>query len=176
MVGGAITAGTSLDFGSIACGNTKSASAFPTQTGTLAGSASVDLEFDCGDLTLGTAAGSSWTVAGTSHDGESPIVDASAGRLSIRSHDKDVSIPPFTENREDWQVTLPADVAMSVSTTLNAGSARLDLSGSGVESISSTVNAGSYDVDLGGSGVRRLASLVNAGSGTIEFPRGHVNG
>jgi hypothetical protein len=176
MVGGVITAGTSLDLGSIACGDTKSTTAFTTQTGTLAGSASVELEFDCGDLTLGTAAGSTWTVAGTSHDGESPIVDASAGRLLVRSRDKDVSVPPFTENREDWQVTLPADVAMSVSTTLNAGSARLDLSGSGVESISSTVNAGSLDIDLGGTGVRRLSLTVNAGSGTIDFPEADVNG
>jgi len=176
MVGGVITAGTSLDFGSIACGNAKSTTAFATETGALAPVASVELEFDCGDLTLGTAAGSTWTVAGTSHDGRAPIVDGSAGRLSVRSHDHDGAITPFTENREDWQVTLPSDVALTVSTTLNAGSARLDLSDSGVESISSTINAGSYVVDLGGTDVRRLSLTVNAGSGTIQFPEADVNG
>jgi hypothetical protein len=176
MVGGVITAGTSLDFGSIACGNTKSTTAFPTQSGTLAGTASVDLEFDCGDLSLGTAAGSSWTLAGTSHDGQSPVVDASAGRLSVRSHDENVAVTPFTEDRQDWQLTLPADVALTVSSTLNAGSARLDLHDSAVESISSTVNAGSFDADLAGTAVRRVGMTVNAGSGTLNFPEATVNG
>ncbi len=177
MVGGIITAGSGVDLGNVACGSTKSAASFASQSGTFdASDADVVLELDCGELTVDTAAGTGWTVAGTSSNGDGPTVRASSGRLEVRSRHRGTSFPPFTENRDDWSITLSSDTRTSISTTINAGSAQLNLAGAALDRLSTTVNAGSASLDLSGTTPTGLSMTVNAGSGTITFPDASVSG
>lgn len=177
MVGGAITAGSRLDFGTITCGSSKGTTSFSSQSGTFdASGVDVALELGCGELTVDTAAGTRWTVAGTSSDGRRPDISASGGALEVRSRDRGVSVPPFTESLDVWSITLPWDARMSVSTTVNAGSATLNLAGAALDSLSTTVNAGSARLDLSGTTPSRLSMTVNAGSGTITFPDASLSG
>ncbi len=177
LLGGVITAGGNVDLRNIACGSDRSTTPFATQTGSLGGGdARVELELNCGELVADTAPGTGWTVAGTSSDGDAPVIDASGDRLSVRSTQRGVSVPPFTENRDDWLITLPSATSMRVGTTVNAGSAKLNLGGSGTASSSTTVNAGDARIDLSGTPVQSVTMTVNAGSGSITFPDGSVRG
>ena len=54
---------------------------------------------------------------------------------------------------------------------MNAGRAELDLAGMQVPSVSASVNAGDADVDLSGTlGLERVSASVNAGSLSIALP------
>lgn len=176
MVGGIFGAGSSLNLGNIACsGDAKGGSAFPTQTGSFTSGGSVDLEFRCGDLAVATGTGSGWSVSGTSHDGVAPTVEAGGDRLSVRARDLGVSVFPFADTGESWQVTVPQGTS-DLSVTLNAGAGKLALDGSSVTRASATVNAGDLRLGLAGTPLGSVSMTVNAGSGAIDFPAADVNG
>jgi hypothetical protein len=177
MVGGLLGAGTAADFGGLTCSGGTGGTAFPTQTGSVAPGASVDVEFRCGDLSVGAASGDAWSVAGTSHDGARPEVDSSAQGLSVRARGGTaVSIPPFTENGESWQVSVPPSIG-SFDLTMNAGSGRVDLGGTSASTVSATLNAGDVRLGLGGAAsLSRISMTVNAGSAKLDLPTANVTG
>ena len=177
MVGGIISAGSGVDLGNVVCGSRTSATPFASRSGTFdAAAADVALELDCGELTVGVAAGSGWVIAGRSSDGNGPDTSATGGRLEVRSRHRGVSVPPFAGRLDVWSITLPSDIESSISTTVNAGSARLILAGASLDVLSTTVNAGSANLDLSGTTPSRLSMTVNAGAGTITFPDASLSG
>ncbi len=177
MVGGLIGAGTQADFGGLTCGGAKGGTAFATQTGSIAPGGSVNLEFRCGELSVGAGSGDGWSVAGTSHDGAQPDVVSSGQGLSVRSRDgANVSIPPFTENGESWQVAVPASIG-TFSLTMDAGSGRIDLGGTSTSTVSTTLNAGDVRLGLGKAAqLSRISLTVNAGSAKVDLPAANVSG
>jgi Domain of unknown function (DUF5668) len=149
--------------------------AFTTQTGTLGAGARVELELNCGDLTVGPAAGSTWTVAGTDRRGDGPDILAASDRLRVRSRDR--SGIGFVATGERWQVTLPADPAVTLNVSVNAGSARLDLTGAHVPDATVSVNAGEIRLNLSGAAeVGRLNASANAGSLRLSLPAASLTG
>ena len=84
MVGGLVATGFHGFPGINGCGG-GTANAFQTQSGTLGSSGRLTVEFDCGKLTLGTASGSSWQLAGKDGDGRAPEVSTVGDQVVIRS-------------------------------------------------------------------------------------------
>ncbi len=141
---------------------------YPEQTGTLGTSANVTIDVSCGKVTATASAGSDWRAAGTSGDGTSPRIDASAERLSVRWPARGGF---NAAGGASLDITLPRDPSTTLSTTVNAGSARLQLGEAHVTGMDVSVNAGDAHVDLSGAiGTTSVIASVNAGSLGISLP------
>jgi hypothetical protein len=158
--GAAIAAGAG---GFATCGNVSGSA--DTASGEFSGgSASVDLDLNCGDLTLGLADGSGWEAVTISEQGEAVSLTADTDSLQIRSGNGGF---PFDQDRQDWTVTLGRDVAYDLALSLNAAEGDADLSGGQFTRIDADPNAGSLQINLSGSQVEELDLQVNAGSLTL---------
>jgi hypothetical protein len=173
IVGG-IAATGSFGFGSICNGDRASGVAFPATSGALSDSARVVISQDCGDVTVGTVAGSTWSVSGVSPDGRQPRVESGSGALRIDSSEANVF---SLDGTTAWDVVLPRDPLLDVEIETNAGEARLTLAGARLSRLAIQRNAGSIDIDL-----REIAALaelrleVNAGSATLRLPAADLDG
>lgn len=160
---GAATGVTSCGFGG------GSGVAFPAQAGAFARDARVSLEMNCGEVTADAADGAGWTVNGTADDGRAPELRSDDARLVVRAPDQQ-GIAIGAEGSR-WQVTLPRDHAVDVELSVNAGLGDLDLAGMTVPGFTTSVNAGEARVDLSGArGTGRVDASVNAGSLVILLP------
>jgi len=176
MFGGLLAVGT--DFASFArsCGSDAASRTFGSQQGSLSGSAAVTLTFTCGDLTVGTTPGSSWSVSGAAGDGQAPRIDASTSRLDVRSRDSNGGIFGF-DARQSWNVSLPQDPLLDVSVTINAGTGSLGFAGAHVGTLSFQGNAGSATIDLSAvASARRVSVQFNAGSAKVSLPSATLTG
>lgn len=151
------------------CGSDRGhGSAFPASGGQLDSSARVTIDHDCGDLTIGTVAGSTWNVSGESTDGRPPLIDDGPNSLHVRSRD---GAPFDLGGTSIWNVIVARDPALDLSVTVNGGQSRITLAGAHVSALRIDANAGSIDVDL-----REVASVgdatidVNFGSATLRLP------
>lgn len=171
MGGGAIATG----FGGVSfasgCGSATPATAFATRTGEFGTTARADLVFNCGHLTLGTADGSAWSVAGSDRNGKGPSIDSNGGVLSVKTEEERAFFG--SQGRAVWNVTLPRTPVLAFGLTLNAGEGNLDFDGASVSSLSMTLNAGSVTLDL--SGAKQAGDVnttINAASAAISLPAG----
>ena len=173
LMGGALLAGGMPSVGGLsACGfgsRTASGSGFPDQAGSFGLEARVDVELNCGELTLASADGTGWSVTGTADDGRPPEIRAAGDRLLVRSPSRNGINAGAGGSR--WNVTLPRQVGLALGLSVNAGSARMDLGSMRVPDLSVSVNAGDATVDavdLVESG--SVSASVNAGSLSISLP------
>jgi len=171
IVGGIAATGS---FGSGLCaGDANDGQSFPETSGTL-DRGSVSLVQSCGDLTIGTVAGTTWSLGGVSSDGRAPRVESASDRLRIES-DRDEGFD--LDGSTSWELVLPRDPTVSLDLEANAGAGRIALGGAHLTSLSIKRNAGSVDLDL-----REVAALdsfeleVNAGSATLRLPNLSVSG
>lgn len=172
LMGGSVLAvgfGSVTGFGSCGLGaGAVSAESFPAQSGTLGDPARVSVEMSCGELAVSSASGSGWQLTGTSQDGTTPLIDAAAERLDIRS--PDVAGFGFWQGG-DWSLTLPRDPALDLELTVNAGSAKLALDETHVTGLHVSVNAGDARINAATSpGITGIDATVNAGSLTVDLP------
>ncbi|HUR05268.1 MAG TPA: hypothetical protein VM347_22170 [Nonomuraea sp.] len=171
MGGGAIATG----FGNVSfasgCSSTAPSTPFAARSGDLGATARVDLIVNCGNLTVNTGAGTTWSVAGSARDAAGPVIEASAGSLSART-DSDRNFLG-THGRSVWNVTLPRSTSMALGLTLNAGEGNLDLAGATISTVSMTLNAGSINLGLAGTtSTGDINATVNAGSAAVALPSG----
>jgi len=165
VMGGSLLATGWGSVPSLGCGG-GSAASFPVQAGTLGDSATVDVEFNCGQLSVGTVAGSGWQLSGEDGDGAAPIVESSAQNLSVKPN-SDIGTF-FRRGQVSWVLDLPQASAMNLGVTLNAGDGNLQLAGGNLSSLNVTVNAGSLSATLGPKAVSNAVNVtVNAGSATV---------
>ena len=171
IVGGVLAGGVdSLGFG--ACGpGGRDLSAFDRRDGTLRGpSGSIDLELNCGDLTLSVAAGDGWSVEGEARAGRRPDVDSDDRSLRVASQEGGSWFDGLND-REAWRVTLPEDVNLAITLDLNAGSATLELGQASVDSLDLTLNAGSVTLDMSEvSDIGDFGVDINAGALEVALP------
>ena len=169
MGGGALATG----FGGVSlasgCGDASPRTAFTTRQGDLGASARAEIAFNCGRLTVSTADGSGWSVAGADRDGRGPTVQTVQGAVSLRSS---ASGNVFgSSGAAEWAVTLPRAPLLAVVITLNAGRGAVDLDGAALSSLSMTVNGGSINLDMAGAAqAGDVNATVNAGSASISLP------
>lgn len=128
--------------------------------------AEVSLDFNCGDLSITTAAGNAWRVDAGYAGSRAPRVTSNAGRLSVEAPDG--GFPGFDRGRQDWSVVLPQDVTLDLEVDANAASSTLDLSSADLSELGIDANAGSVVLTLDGSSVGDLSIDGNAGSVSIS--------
>ena len=170
MAGGALATGFQGIPIVSGCGGEGAGTAFVTQRGTLATGGQLNVDFNCGTITMAAADGSDWSVTGSDAGGRGPRVEASGTSVSIESPDNS-----FLQDsgRNTWTVGVPKTPQVGLGLTLNAGRGTADLAGASINSASLTVNAGSFRLDLGNA--ERLGDVnatVNAGDATISLPAG----
>jgi hypothetical protein len=136
-----------------------------TADGTFSGAADVNLDFNCGDLSVEPGDGGAWDVDAGFAEGAEPDISSDGDSLNIRAND--AGVIGFANARQDWNVTLPSDVTLALDVTANAGSSKLDLGGMDLSDLSIDMNAGDIDVDLSGASARGLSVSANAGSISI---------
>lgn len=173
MLGGVAATGFAGGFG--VCGGDREGVAFERQDGALTAGASVSIAVDCGGLDLTTAAGSGWSLGGSTSDGRLPEIDTSAGGLEIRNAERGPFA--FGAGSNHWTVVLPTDPGFDLELTTNGGTSRAVLAGAAVRDVSVTTNAGSLAVDL--RGVTAIADLevrTNLGSTTVHLPERSLAG
>ena len=174
IFGGLLAVGADIGTFGRACGS-GSGTAFVGQQGTLSNGAA-RVEFTCGDVTIGTAPGSGWALAGTSNDGQPPRIDASGSRLAVRTRDTNVGFFGFG-NRQEWTLTLPQDPLLDVDVQVNAGSGRLGFGGAHLGTLEVQGNAGSTTVDVSAvAALQRIDLQMNAGSARISLPAASLTG
>jgi hypothetical protein len=176
MVGGAAASGIGGIAGipSGVCGPADGGTPFASSSGPLGPRAEVDLELDCGDLTVTTTTDGQWTLEGTSEDGTAPRLDASQDALEIRSGGDG---PDFLADRAQVSVGLPTASTMDLEVQTSAGSLDVDLAGASLETLDVELNAGDATLDL--AGLEAIAGLqveVNAGSIRIFLPNHSLTG
>jgi hypothetical protein len=176
LIGGGLLAGGWADLGAFACGDARTGTTNAQRNGTLDPVARVSLEQRCGDLNVHMADGAGWTLVSGGGD-EAPAVTVSATDVAIRSSGRRVFFFPGTGGpREVWDVGLPRTSTIDLTTTLNAGSGRLDLRGGRFGTLSTTVNAGDMRMDLDGAAATRLELRLNAGDTRIVLPASSLTG
>ena len=177
MAGGWLAGGVD-GIGAATCGPGGSTTAFPTRDGSLTeASGSIDLDLNCGSMTVDVAPGTAWRIEGKDRDGIGPNLNADNDSLRVRSHDDRNGFFEGLSDRESWHVSLPEAVLLDVNLNLNAGSSTLDLGAAAIEALELDLNAGSATLDLGL--VRQLGDLdiaLNAGSVALTLPAQSVHG
>jgi hypothetical protein len=137
-----------------------------TDDGTFTGAANVELDFNCGDLSVRADDGDAWAVDAGFAEGAEPDISSDGDSLSVRANEGGVI--GFANARQDWNVTLPSAVTLALDVTANAGSSNLALGGMDLSDLSVDMNAGDIDVDLAGTSVTDLSVSANAGSVSLS--------
>jgi hypothetical protein len=173
-IGGILASGTVVGGFANVCGS-GSGTTFATQQGSFASQqATVRLEPGCGRLEV-SSGGAGWEVAGESPDGEPPRIDASGDRLVVETPDR--GFDPFDAGGgRHWTVRLPADRAIDLDVSANAGQAQLALAGATLGEVSLSVNAASATADLSAASVAHLDVSANAGTARLTLPAANVSG
>lgn len=178
MVGGLLASGIST-FSSGVCGQAAGTTAFPSREGTFSAAvASVDLELDCGNVTVAVAPGDTWRYEGQDANGVGPEDESTPSTLKIRTREDGDDGPSwFLGARETWQVTLPTTPRLGIDLHLNAGQATVDLAGATLGTVKLQLNAGAATVDLGSAAsIDDLVFQLNAGSLGLTLPNVSVTG
>jgi hypothetical protein len=177
IVGGVLGGGLG-GFGLNACGGDGQRTAFAAREAPLTGtSASVELDLNCGDVTVSTAPGDAWRIEGEDRDGSGPNVSADDDSVTIRSRDSDRGPLSAIGDREKWRITLPDAVRLDLDMQLNAGSSTMSLGTASIDRFNLQMNAGSAVLDLGSlSALGDLQLGLNAGSLNLTLPNQSFRG
>jgi hypothetical protein len=139
-----------------------------TDAGRFAGdTASVEIDFSCGDLSVATQPGPEWGVEARYGGGTAPRISSAETSLQIGT-DEGGGPFGFSERRQAWDVILPTDVDLDLTVDANAASSDLDLDDGSFSSLAIDANAGEVALRLAGASVDEFSLDANAGSMSIE--------
>lgn len=177
MAGGLLSGGMG-SFSTGACGPGSGTVGFPVQEGVLeADTATVDIQLDCGNLTVDTGSGTAWYVEGQDGTGAGPEVRSDTDALSVRSRDGDRGPLGIFGERETWRITVPEEPLLDMDVQANAGEATIDLDGTALATFGLELNAGSATVDLGSvDEIEAVQIGLNAGSIGLTLPNLSLTG
>ena len=135
-------------------------------SGAFTGTASVNLDFNCGELNVAMADGSGWT-AGTATTGDREVVVQGDGdSLDVSATNEEGF--NWDGGKQRWDIGLGADVAYDLRVSANAADTNLDLAGGTFDRLEVDPNAASLFIDLSGAAVRDFDMSMNAGSAEIQ--------
>jgi hypothetical protein len=162
VVGAAGGALISVGPGFASCGGAEP-SGLTTRDGAFSGSASVELDLNCGTLEVAMTDGSGWHVtAGQSAEDEARI-EATDTSLVVSSPDNG-----FLGGEQRMEIGLGSDVSYALSIDVNAATTILDLEGGSFSELSVDPNAGSVRFVLNGASVPSFSLDMNAGSTSFQ--------
>lgn len=170
MGGGAIATG----FGGMpafgGCGG-GGGTAFESRQGTFASTGRLEIEFNCGSLTVNAVDGSGWQLTGSDQGGVGPVTkDDGKGSVTLTGPVRTFS---FGASRSTWAVSVPREPQLQTTVTLNAGDGAIALGGAHLAGFNLTVNAGSLTADLASAAALPSEGLnvtVNAGKASVALP------
>jgi hypothetical protein len=148
------------------CGGSQTSQSV-SQSGAFQGDSTVELNLECGSATITTAPDSLWHVKAASSVGNAPQVTSTAQLLRINS----ASTDPWSFNRGtgDWQVQLPQDIRLSLTSSINMADAHFGLSSATLSSAVFSLNLGTLHVDLTGARTDSLRVSTNLGSAFVTL-------
>ena len=150
---------------------------FLSQSGALFEDAEVELDLDCGDMTVTTQTGPGWSVEGEDRTPGGPEIRSDEGLLVVRSADGERGPLDFVGRHTTWRIALPTDPRLGLHAEVNAGSATFDLAGASLDVVDLETNAGSTIVDLSGARVvDEILIEMNAGSLGLTLPATSTHG
>jgi hypothetical protein len=135
-------------------------------SGAFGGRASVDLDFNCGELAVTMGSGAGWEVDARYADGARPAISASDDSLRV-SVEGGVGFLGFADARQAWDVTLPTEAELDLTIDANAASGDLALDGGTFGDLSVSANAGDLNVSLAGAEATGVEIDGNAASLSI---------
>jgi hypothetical protein len=150
------------------CGARGESAPVATTQGTLEAPATVSIRSACGSLHVSTAPGNGWQLRAANTSARTPVVDASAGSLSIDGTSDDFTF--FDAGRDTWDLTLPTSALDDLSLVAFAGRAQVDLPGAHVKRLELTVNAAQVVIDASAASVDEVSAKVNVGMLSIRLP------
>jgi hypothetical protein len=161
LAGGAIAAGGAFVMNAGDCGGDSRANMqHLARNGTLDSGSAVELRFNCGTLGLTTGSGDAWTFT-ADYRGDGPVVDATGGRLSLRA--------PTPGRRHEWAVVVPRDRMTTLDVEHNAGTARLDVTGTKLSEARIEANAGDVVLIADDAPISALDVSMNAGRARLSL-------
>jgi hypothetical protein len=140
-----------------------------SREGSFDGAASVDLRLRCGDVTVTTGSGSTWSLEAGNGSGTAAVVEAAADRLSVASAFTGRPLG-FVRGSDVWRLTLPVASRMDLAAAVEAGRGRFDLAGAELGTVELVVNAGEANADLAAATLERLTAHVNGGAAWLRLP------
>jgi hypothetical protein len=165
--------GFSADF----CGQAERAVSFPSQSGAFVDRATVELDLDCGDVSVTTQAGNGWSVEGEDRTPGGPEIRPDQASLAVRSSEGERGPLDLIGRHTSWRVGLPTEPRLDVEAQVNAGSSRFDLNGANLEMMGLELNAGSAFIDLASArAVGGINIEMNAGSLVLALPATSTTG
>jgi hypothetical protein len=141
------------------------------EAGSFGGAASVELEFNCGDLAVSTADGSDWSVEAQYASDAEPEFEIDDDSVRVRAEGG----AWFTDARQAWDVVLPTGVDLALEVSANAATTTLDLADAVMRELRLHANAGDVLVDLTGAEAAELALDANAGSVSVIIGEGSTS-
>jgi hypothetical protein len=140
-----------------------------SREGSFNGPASVNLRLRCGDVTVTTGSGSTWSLEAGNGSGTAAEVDATADRLAVASSFAERPFG-FVRGSDVWRLRLPVASRLDLVATVEAGRGRFDLAGAQLGTVELVVNAGEVNADFTEATLERLTARVNGGAAWLRLP------
>jgi hypothetical protein len=128
-------------------------------------SATVDLDFNCGELAVGLDAGRGWTASTAVAGSREVELRADGTSLTVQSSDEGGF--DINGGRQRWDIGLGSDLTYEMHIGANAADVNLDIAGGSLSQLSIDPNAGSMFIDLSGATVEAFEMSMNAGSADL---------
>lgn len=148
------------------CGAGEGTAETTTQHGTAP--ISVQVDTNCGSISIATQAGNAWQLTSSNSPGHAPDVEQTDGRLSISSTGADWDW--LDEGRDTWSLTLPTTALEGVFVTANAGRVTAALPGANIGTLVLTGNAADIVVDASSATVQELHGTLDFGRLAVQLP------
>jgi hypothetical protein len=127
--------------------------------------ATVDLDFNCGELAVAMVDGSAWTAETAVAGSREVELRADGGSLQVQSSDEGGF--DINGGRQRWDIGLGSGLTYDLNVGANAADVDLTLGGGTFSVLSIDPNAASLFIDLAGTTVQELRVSMNAGSADI---------
>ena len=163
MAGSGFAVGPSISCGADGNSGPRSAS----QSGSLSGASTVELDLQCGKADITTSTDGRWHVDATGDVNDAPAVSSSPNWMRVQS----ASTGGWEWNRrnDDVQISIPQETQINLTSTLDLVDAHYFLSSANLSSASFNLNLGSVHIDLTGAKVRDLSVSTNIGQALITL-------
>jgi hypothetical protein len=173
---GALLAG-GIQSAAVGCAGGPAGGPAINRSGTATGNMRLSVELTCGDMDVTRTAGDAWSVDVLANP--APSIEVTDSSASLRSATNSGFFPFGGRQREQWQVSLPANPRLSASIVVNAGRTRMHLGNGSLSDVSATYNAADGLLDLSGassSSSISMSSTLNASSVAVILPNAPLNG